>query len=181
VKIRWLSFVRAASRLCQVYESVFTTLKELSKNDATAKGLRQLMAKMHIILWIHALADIYPTLNFVLNNLEKENIDVNTLEICTRTAIENLTTTFLGSTITSSNYNQIKDTIAAYFDSKKPLYGSMDIILPKTIPNLTDNIILFEEDLRDFVRNMISNIESLLENLNFVKYFQVLDFHHISR
>jgi hypothetical protein len=48
VKIRWLSFVRAASRLCQVYES--TTLKELSKNNATAKGLRELMAKMHIIL-----------------------------------------------------------------------------------------------------------------------------------
>ena len=175
IKIRWLSFIRAASRLCQVFESVYATFKEFSHDDAHAKGLKKMMEKMNVVLWIHALADVYPTLNFVLCNLEKSEIDVVLLEDSVNTAITYLNETFMAESITTSNYVRAKTLILDNIQNNKLIYGSFNVSLPKKNGSMDENFQIFEQELQDFILEMISSLKALLENLHFPRYLRVLD------
>ena len=141
LKIRWLSFLRAAARICEIYKSVYETFKQLSKDDAHAKGLKKVMEKMHILLWIHALADILPTLNFVLSNLEKEDVDASTLETCINGAVETLTANFLRGSIATTKYKRISSSITA----NELIYGTIPLALPKKNTSVQRNLATFCE------------------------------------
>jgi hypothetical protein len=111
LKIRWLSFIRAAARICDVYKAIYMSLKQLAVDDAHAKGLKNTMGKLHTLLWIHVQSDVLPSLNFVLSNLEKENVDVALVHTCIEISVNNLEETFMRERIKSSRYERIRDQI----------------------------------------------------------------------
>ena len=131
VKIRWLSFLRAASRRKDVYKSVYETLKQMAPNEAHAKGLKKSMEKFHTLLWIHTIADILPTLNFVLCTMEQENIDVHTLDACIQAAVMNLRAKYTEGEIKSGEYTRIKSQLMTCLEENSMLFGSIKVVLPK--------------------------------------------------
>jgi hypothetical protein len=174
LKIRWLSFLRAASRICDVYKSVYSALKELSKDDAHAKGLKITMEKLHILLWIHVLADVLPSLNFVLSNLEKEDIDIALVQTSIQTATDNLEKSFMGDINQSERYKNVRNHIDEYFEKQKPVYDVISVTLPKKNASLEENFKLFEIEFKLFVQEMIKNLRDLEENLEFANHFKIL-------
>jgi hypothetical protein len=155
VKIRWLSFLRAAGRVCEVYKSIYMTFKQLSEDDAHAKGLKRTMEKMHTILWIHVLSDVLPSLNFVLGNLEKENVDVALVQSCIHTAVGNLRETFLGEGIQSARYKKIRGKIIEYTENESLIYDVLPVALPKKNKSVDENLTIFNDEVKLFVQDMV--------------------------
>jgi hypothetical protein len=175
IKIRWLSFLRAAGRVCEVYKSIYITFKDLSSEDAQAKGLKHIMEKMHTLLWIHVLSDILPSLNFVLANLEKEQVDAALVHHCIEIAVKNMRETFMQDAIHSARYKKIHDQIVDSFERRVLIYDVIHVKLPKKNQSMEQNFQLFDADLRQFVEHLISKLVDLGENMEFANNFRIFE------
>ena len=86
-----------------------------------------------------------------------------------------LNETFMAESITTSNYVRAKTLILDNIQNNKLIYGSFNVSLPKKNGSMDENFQIFEQELQDFILEMISSLKALLENLHFPRYLRVLD------